>query len=644
MTGVVAGFFFSMSGAAVARTLTLADLRKEVTLADPQISPDGSRVALLVGHNDFEHDTLPAHIVMVDVARGGMHELPVPQTDIAFVRWSPHGDWLAYLAGAEGEPKQLYIISPSSSRARAQKLTNASAGIQYFAWRPDGAAIGYATEDSPPKVSGSAQFNTSFEVGDNDYRTTSRPLPTHLWLVRIDGGAPMPLTTGAAIVPSGSLSLSQPYLDALVVPQHVPDQFFCWVGNGGSIAYTKVPDAYDSHWDKAVMELRDVATGLQRALTRHNGLEAGCDTSPDGTRIAYWYPHDGKALASSAIFVTGPHANTNGVEVTRNLDRSPWVARWMSDGKSLLIVGHDRTRERMWLASLDGAVRQINLGDLNASAASVSRTGAIAFIASGPKLPTELYVMQSARSTPRRLTHLNEYLSALHLGAVTHIQWRNDGFDENGVLTYPPDFVAGKKYPLVLQIHGWPQYASQEAFDTDYPGLTQLLASHGFVVFEPNYRGSDNMGSAFENAIVGDTVNGPSRDIMAGIVTVERLGMVDESRIGVSGWSYGGLLTAWLIGHNTWKAAMVGAAPTDLPVDYAISSYNILNGYFYAGPLWVSKTGHQSSTSINRLSHTRGILRHPRSSCHASATLSSPSRIRMSSSTHYATAECQQNL
>src|ERR1700737_973594 len=118
MTGLVAGFFFSMSGAAVARTLTLADLRKEVTLADPQISPDGSRVALLVGHNDFEHDTLPAHIVMVDVARGGMHELPVPQTDIAFVRWSPHGDWLAYLAGAEGGPKQLYIISPSRSRAR----------------------------------------------------------------------------------------------------------------------------------------------------------------------------------------------------------------------------------------------------------------------------------------------------------------------------------------------------------------------------------------------------------------------------------------------------------------------------------------------------------------------------------------------
>jgi len=279
--------------------------------------------------------------------------------------------------------------------------------------------------------------------------------------------------------------------------------------------------------------------------------------------------------------------------VTRNLDRSPWVVRWMPDSKTLLILAHDRTRERMWLASLDGAVHQLDLGDLNASAATVSRTGAIAFIASGPKIPTELYVLHSAHSSPRRLTHFNSYFEALHLGAVTHIQWRNDDFDENGVLTLPPDFVTGKKYPLILQIHGWPQYASQEAFTTDYPGLTQLLAARGFVVFEPNYRGSDNMGSTFETAIVGDTVDGPSRDIMAGIGAVEQRGFVDESRIGVSGWSYGGLLTAWLIGHHAWKAAVAGAAPTDLPVDYAIGSYNIINGYFYGGPLWASKTSHQ---------------------------------------------------
>ena len=584
-------FFLFPSRRGNCTNAALADLAKEVALVDPQISPDGSRVALLVGRNDLNHDSIPLQIVLIDIASGGMHPLPLSQTDLAFVRWSPSGDRLAYLAGAPGQAKQLYITSPPGSGVR--KLTNAPQGVDYFVWRPDGNSIAYATDDSPQALRGSARFNTSFEVGDNDYRTTAPPLPSHLWLARTDGGAPTRLTSGASIIPSGSLSLTQPYLDALVVPQHFPDQFFCWVGNGRSIAYTKAPDAYNTHWDRAVMELRDVMTGRERALTRHHGLEAGCDTSPDGTRIAYWYPHEGQPLAASSIFVTNSAGDTNGIEVTRFLDRSPWVMRWMPDGRSLLILAHDRTRERMWLASLDGAARELDLGDLNASAASVSRTGAIAFIASGPKRPVELYVMQSAHSPARRLTYLNDHFATLQLGAVTHILWRNDGFDENGVLTFPPDFVEGKKYPLVLQIHGWPQYASQEAFDTDYPGLTQLLAAHGFVVFEPNYRGSDNMGSAFETAIVGDTVDGPSRDIMAGIAAVERRGFVDESRIGVSGWSYGGLLTAWLIGHRRWRAAVAGAAPTDLPVDYAIGSYNILNGYFYGGPLWASHAGHQ---------------------------------------------------
>lgn len=593
IAGVAAGFFFSVADASAARTLALADLRNEVTLADPQISPDGSRVALLVGHNDFDHDTLPVHIVMVDVASGSMHELFVPQTDIAFVRWSPRGDQLAYLAGANGEGKQLYLIAPSRSDSRPRKLTSAPRGVEYFAWRPDGQAIGYAAQDAPSPVTGNAKFNTSFEVGDDDYLSTEHPMPAHLWLVRTDGRAPTALTSGSSIVPSGTLQLTQPYLNALIVPQHFPDQFFCWIGNGGSIAYTKVPDAYAAHWDKSVMELRDVVTGRQRALTRHSGLEAGCDASPDGRRIAYWYPHTGQPLAASSIFVTSPQGGTNGVEVTRNLDRSPWVARWMGDGTGVLILGHDQTRERMWLASLDGAVRELDLGDLNASAASVSRTGEIAFIASGAKLPTELYLMRSAFAKPRRLTHFNEYFEALRLGSVARIRWRNDGFDENGVLTYPPDFVAGKKYPLVLQIHGWPQYASQEAFDTDYPGLTQLFAAHGFVVFEPNYRGSDNMGSGFETSIVGDTVDGPSRDIMAGIAAVEARGFVDKARIGVSGWSYGGQLTAWLIGHHSWKAAVAGAPATDIRVDYAISDYNILNRYFYGAPLWASRNSHQ---------------------------------------------------
>ena len=599
LTGILAGLLFLSSQSALARTLLLSDLRKEVSLEEPEISPDGSRVALILARGDYDRDKTTTQLVLIDVASGTSIPLHLSQTNISRVRWSPDGTRIAFLGASGDAPGQLYVLSDARQLStRAQKLTGAPRGVEFFAWRPDGEAIGYATQDSPPVKHRGNRLNTSFEVGDNDYLTAQPPLPVHLWSVSSSGGRPVPLTAGASTVPSAS---------GLIVPQHFPNQFFCWVDRGRSLVYTKTPDAYESHWDRSAMWVRDLATGRERKLTDHPGLEAGCDASPDASRFTYWYPHAGQALAASTIFVARTSGRDDGIAVTDRLDRSPWLIRWMPDGKSLLILAHDRTREGMWVAGLAGSPRRLNIGDLNASGASVSGGGVIAFTGSGPKQPTELYIMSSPSAMPRRLTHFNAYFSSLRLGNVVHVDWPNDGFQENGVLTYPPGFVAGKKYPLVLQIHGWPQYASQEAFDTDYPGLTQLFAAHGYLVFEPNYRGSDNMGSAFESAIAGDSVAGPGRDIMAGIAAVKALGIVDESRIAVSGWSYGGQLTAWLIGHHAWKAAVAGAAPTDQALDYAISEYNILGRYFLSRPLWESKAAYAAYVDQSPISYAWNV-------------------------------------
>jgi len=163
---------------------------------------------------------------------------------------------------------------------------------------------------------------------------------------------------------------------------------------------------------------------------------------------------------------------------------------------------------------------------------------------------------------------VNAESAALAIGKTEVIDWTNDNFQENGTLTYPPDFSPLQKYPLVLYIHGGPTGASMRTFSAQ----AQLMAAKGWLVFQPNYRGSDNLGRQYQGAIRGDAGEGPGRDVIAGIEAVKAKGFVDETRLGVSGWSYGGYMTTWLLGHyDIWKAAVTGASVTNQLDQYNLS-------------------------------------------------------------------------
>ncbi|HKO55627.1 MAG TPA: S9 family peptidase, partial [Thermoanaerobaculia bacterium] len=293
--------------------------------------------------------------------------------------------------------------------------------------------------------------------------------------------------------------------------------------------------------------------------------------SPDGSRVAYWLPRNAKRGSANAIWVA-PAAGGNGTDVTASLDRNVYRSIWLPDGQGFLTAAHEGTGTRYYLVTLDGRTRRLDLGDADPTHgywpdASMSKTGAIAFTATTPTHPRELYVLSSLDAKPRQLTHLNDFVNERQLGRTEVINWKNDGFDLNGIVTYPPDFDATKKYPLVLYIHGGPRSASTTSFST----IPQSLAAQGWVVFQPNYRGSDNAGDDFTRAIMDDSGAGPGRDVMAGIEAVKKRGFVDESRIGVGGWSYGGYMTSWMIGHYPiFKAAVSGAAVNNLLDQYVL--------------------------------------------------------------------------
>jgi len=215
---------------------------------------------------------------------------------------------------------------------------------------------------------------------------------------------------------------------------------------------------------------------------------------------------------------------------------------------------------------------------------TVSSRGAIVFTATSSNRPSELYVMDSPAAHPRRLTDFNAWSKDVAWGREERITWKNDAFEEDGVLVYPPSFSPTSSYPVVLLIHGGPQASSKTGFST----LAQLMAAEGWLVFQPNYRGSDNLGNTYMAAITADAGPGPGRDVMAGLGELRRRPYVSPGKPAVTGWSYGGYMTTWLIGAypDAWQSAMAGAPVSDLMEEYNLSDGNVAWRYSMGGSPW----------------------------------------------------------
>jgi dipeptidyl aminopeptidase/acylaminoacyl peptidase len=571
---------------AQARKIELADLQKIVNVFSPEISPDGKSIVIVVSRVNWDEDRYDSQLVLVDIATGTQRQLTGIRKGLSSPQWSPSGDRLAFVAEAGGGEKearqaaaQVFVLPLSGSAA--QQITSAPLGVEQFAWRPDGKDIASVTSDEPPNKAEIEKHHDLFEVGDNGYLATSAPTPSHIWLVSGSGGTAKRLTSGAWSVTKDVFAPSTP---------------LSWSPDGTHIGFTRQADPHGGDSDKTVVAILDVESGQIRQLTKRTAFESFGHFSPDGSKIEYWFPRDGDFANSENEIFVAPSTGGEGTDVTRVLDRNILRSIWMPDGKSLLLSGDEGTRTAIWIQPLEGNARKIDLGDANPSwdqwvDANIGKDGSITFAGSTPTQPSELYYLASPDAKPRRLTDFNHEIATLDLGRTETLQWKGpDGFAEDGVVVYPPHFSRERKYPLVLYIHGGPQMASNTSF-TRLDPLPQLLASHGYVVFEPNYRGSDNLGNKYARATMNSNAgDGPGRDIMAGIAALKKQGVIDESRIGVSGWSNGGYLTSWLTSHyHIWKAAVSGAAPNSWTNDYDLADFNIIAGYQFGGSPWKKK-------------------------------------------------------
>jgi dipeptidyl aminopeptidase/acylaminoacyl peptidase len=556
------------SAASSSSPFQLTDLRKLESLSEPQISPDGKRIAVIVSTPNWEADESEQEIDLVDATNGARRALTWKRKELSMPRWSPDGTQLAFLA-EDSDTKQSQIYVMPMGGGDALRITASPNGVDAYSWSPDGKQISFIAQDEAPKPKSGKKQDDAFQVTDNNFLTRAVLAPWHLWLVPSAGGAAKRLT-------QGDYSLSTDQQDATPEP--------VWSHDGRRIAFTRFPNAYWGPSFKSV--IASVGTdGNEPTIQVSDEGATNAAYASEGDALAFVRPRNGDQNNGNAVYVS-IHGNTR--DITQGLARNLEAFAWLPRGQAVLLAGADGTQSSLWEQPLSGAAKKLDLGDVQAHAdLSVSKSGVVAFVGSTASHPDELYVMDSVTAKPRRLTDVNAFVDSLMLGRTESIAWQGpDGFQEDGVLTYPVGYASGKKYPLVLVIHGGPEAASTLGFSA----LPQLLAAQGFVVFQPNYRGSSNLGDAYQHAIFRDTGVGPGHDVMAGLAAVQKLGVVDDQRIAVSGWSYGGYMTTWLTGHYpVWKAAVSGAALTDWVMDYTVSYYQQGDTYFFGGSPWNTK-------------------------------------------------------
>ena len=519
---------------------TLEDVYRLVSLSSPQSSPDGKHVLVVVRTADREHDRWERRIDLVDA--GGGPTRTVARGNVSSPRWSPSGDRFAYLMNGAVWVAQL-------GHGEARRIEGER--VVQFAWRPDGAALAVVALPAPAEKAGDARYLDAYEVGNDPALAKGPPQSARLFLRMLDGAS-------KALGPAkGTVTWG----DAESTLSFSPD--------GKLLAYLWAPNALGNDAVAARMHLVDTTTGREREIPPFGHVRDPL-FSPDGSWLAYAYSDGDSQTRPTEAFVV-PVAGGAARSVSHNADRNVGDLAWEPHSGRLDFTAHDGLHTALF-RSIDGApARRIApaLGIDSGLEGAFADDGRLVYVYSDSQRPDEL--AQSALPPPADngigpITRYNTVSTTLR--PFTSLTFHTSlGVDGDAVLTAPDaSEITGKHYPLVVVLHGGPTSAALGSFDP----LAQLLAARGWLVLEPNYRGSDNLGARYQSAVGGDKLRGPGADIDAAIAAARSSGMVDPSRMAVSGWSYGAGLTLWMIEHrHDFRAAVAGAAVTDIAADYA---------------------------------------------------------------------------
>ena len=555
------------------RPLAVDDIFNIRDVRDPQPSPDGKWVAYTVTTAVKDTDKNNTDVWMV--SWDGSQQIQVTSTPEgeSSPRWSPDNKYLSFISSRQGAKSgQVWLLNRAGGEA--VKITDIKGGVSDHVWAPDSARLALVVNEPDP---------ADKDADDKaDEKKTPKPIVVDRYFFKADG--------------DGFLRGERTHLylfdvaakkAEILTPGAFDESSPAWSPDGRQIAFIR----RHGEGDVDRMPNRDVfvidakAGAKPRRLTATTAEETGrLAWSPDGTQIAYSLGDEIKYYAyDQAKLTVIPAAGGEPRVLTAALDRPVGSVVWSGDSRSLFFtITDDRAQHVGKVAATGGEVERLIDGRLVISNLQAGPAGQFAVLASTATTLPEVHALKAGKL--RKLTRQNDaWLKGIRLGTTEDFtSTSKDGTVVNSIVVKPAGFRASRKYPVLLRIHGGPNGQDQHSFHYE----REIFAANGYVVIAVNYRGSNGRGNAYQKEIFADWGNKEVVDLLGAMDAIQKMPWVDSSRLGIGGWSYGGILTNYTIAQDTrFKGAISGAGSSNQLAIYGTDQY--INQYENElGPPW----------------------------------------------------------
>ncbi|MBA3467340.1 MAG: S9 family peptidase [Gemmatimonadaceae bacterium] len=516
-------------------------------VAAPRVSPDGKRVVYTVSDAVMtaEKSEFVSQVWLASTDGKENTQLSFGEKSSTNPKWSPDGSSVAFTSNRKDNRNGLYLLRLTGGEA--EELTDTKSAVGDFNWSPDGRWIAYESSD---KKTDEEEKN---DKGRNDFRWVDE----NFKLGRL------------SVIPVGKDANGKREARTLTgESRHVAD--FNWSPDGKKIVFSHVASPVANDWTSSDISIVDVATARVTPFASTAAAESGPVYSPDGRWIAASVSDLPVRWAQSGQVNFYPAAGGAPRVAAMSHDGQPGIVGWSADGTKLYFTEPRGTRTSMYEVNVAaGTVAEMAAQNADAVLSGVGlNRGAtmFSFVMQKPDRPPEAYVARVADRQATQVSRANADRTA-PVARTEVIRWKStDGKEIEGLLTYPAGYQAGRRVPLILNIHGGPAGVFQQSYIGGrgvYPLAT--FAARGFAILRPNPRGSSGYGTEFRRANVKDWGGGDYEDLMTGVDKVIAMGVADPERLGVMGWSYGGYMTSTIITKTKRiKAASAGAPVTNL--------------------------------------------------------------------------------